>query len=197
MHFRGELDIDKGKHVLACFETRNYFKWILKQLINSELSRRMLSTSADNTLLDLHNSSYPTQPHSLIANYPICCIFCPVLPMFLKGWSGQPKIFFFFKTPMRHLDCFCPSGYMWYTPAMAWLGGCEGSLSGLLKKCVGNIFVSKASLFLSLFFAAWSLRPHYFGRPMRWGSRGLTYTTEVNWMRGSGKTLSRYYAKPF
>ena len=37
-----------------------------------ELSRwrRVLSTSAsvDNTLLDLLNSSYPTQPHSLIAN---------------------------------------------------------------------------------------------------------------------------------
>ena len=24
MHYRGELDIDEGKHVLACFETRNY-----------------------------------------------------------------------------------------------------------------------------------------------------------------------------
>ena len=32
-------------------------------------SRRVLSTSADNTLLDLLNSSYPTQPHSLTANY--------------------------------------------------------------------------------------------------------------------------------
>ena len=31
-------------------------------------SRRVLSTEAeDNTLLDLHNSSYPTQPDSLIA----------------------------------------------------------------------------------------------------------------------------------
>ena len=29
------------------------------------------SASADNTLLDLHNSSYPTQPHSIIANYTI------------------------------------------------------------------------------------------------------------------------------
>ena len=29
--------------------------------------RRVLSTSA-NTFLDLHNSSYPTHPHSLIAN---------------------------------------------------------------------------------------------------------------------------------
>ena len=27
------------------------------------------SASVDNTLLDRHNSSYPTQPHSLIANY--------------------------------------------------------------------------------------------------------------------------------
>ena len=25
--------------------------------------------SVDNTLLDLQNSSYPTQPHSIIANY--------------------------------------------------------------------------------------------------------------------------------
>ena len=37
-------------------------------------SRRVLSTSAfglcvDNTLLDLQNSSYPTQPHSIIVNY--------------------------------------------------------------------------------------------------------------------------------
>ena len=34
-----------------------------------ELSRsqRVLSTSANNTLLDLINSSYPTQPHSLTA----------------------------------------------------------------------------------------------------------------------------------
>ena len=32
-------------------------------------SRRVLSTSADNTLLNLLNSSYPTQPHSLTANY--------------------------------------------------------------------------------------------------------------------------------
>ena len=34
-------------------------------------SRKVLSTSAlvDNTLLDLLNSSFPTQPHSLIAKY--------------------------------------------------------------------------------------------------------------------------------
>ena len=27
------------------------------------------SASVDNTLLDLQNSSYPTQPHSITANY--------------------------------------------------------------------------------------------------------------------------------
>ena len=27
------------------------------------------SASVDNTLLDLQNSSYPTQPHSIIVNY--------------------------------------------------------------------------------------------------------------------------------
>ena len=36
-------------------------------------SRRVLSTLVDHTLLNLHNSSYPTQPHSLIAKY----IFVP------------------------------------------------------------------------------------------------------------------------
>ena len=56
-----------------------YFEWIIKQLLNSAFvgyeefcrSRRMLFTSAsvDNTLLDLQNSSYSTQPHSLIAKY--------------------------------------------------------------------------------------------------------------------------------
>ena len=29
------------------------------------------SASVDNTLLDLQNSSYPTQPHSIIAKYQI------------------------------------------------------------------------------------------------------------------------------
>ena len=28
------------------------------------------SASVDNTLLDLQNSSYPTQPHSIITKYP-------------------------------------------------------------------------------------------------------------------------------
>ena len=29
------------------------------------------SASVDNTVLDLQNSSYPTQPHSIIANYEL------------------------------------------------------------------------------------------------------------------------------
>ena len=41
-----------------------------------ELSRswRVLSAKVDNTLLDLLNSSYPTQPHSLIAKYQRCVL---------------------------------------------------------------------------------------------------------------------------
>ena len=35
MHYQDELDIDGGKHVLACFKTRNYCEWIIKQLLNS------------------------------------------------------------------------------------------------------------------------------------------------------------------
>ena len=51
-------------------------------------SRRVLSTSADNTLLDLLNSSYPTQPHSLIANYIYLFIYlylCRICPRAAKS----------------------------------------------------------------------------------------------------------------
>ena len=34
------------------------------------------SASVDNTLLDLLNSSYPTQPHSIIAKYTIFELVC-------------------------------------------------------------------------------------------------------------------------
>ena len=39
------------------------------------------SASVDNTLLDLQNSSYPTQPHSIIAKYLVCLVrpFPPLL----------------------------------------------------------------------------------------------------------------------
>ena len=41
-----------------------------RRIIYEEFSRslRVLWTEVDNTLFDLLNSSYPTQPHSLIAN---------------------------------------------------------------------------------------------------------------------------------
>ena len=67
--------------------TRKYFEWIIKQLLNSAFvgyeefcrSQTVLSTlafaSVDNTLLDLQNSSYPTQPHSIIDKYRIICSF--------------------------------------------------------------------------------------------------------------------------
>ena len=31
-----ELNIDGGKHVLACFQTWNYFEWIIKKLLISD-----------------------------------------------------------------------------------------------------------------------------------------------------------------
>ena len=48
------------------------------------------SASVDNTLLDLQNSSYPTQPHSIIAKYLGCsygrnmALFPSFLPSFLQ-----------------------------------------------------------------------------------------------------------------
>ena len=54
--------------------TRKYFEWIIKQLLLNSADLRGCypprpSASVDNILLDLQNSSYPTQPHSIIANY--------------------------------------------------------------------------------------------------------------------------------
>ena len=53
----GVFNIDAGEHVLAMFLNQGLF-WM----------NNKASTSMDNTLLDLLNSSYPTQPHSLISN---------------------------------------------------------------------------------------------------------------------------------
>ena len=41
----------------------------------------------DNTLLDLQNSSYPTQPHSIIAKYQLC--FCNKSPLQLSVASSS------------------------------------------------------------------------------------------------------------
>ena len=45
------------------------------------------SASADNTLLDLHNSSYHTQPHPIIANYAECdeLISIAFFPTLVRG----------------------------------------------------------------------------------------------------------------
>ena len=42
------------------------------------------SASVDNTLLDLQNSSYPTQPHSIIADYVTLCVPAPPSPPVIK-----------------------------------------------------------------------------------------------------------------
>ena len=53
----------------------------------------------DNTLLDLHNASYDTQPHSLIVNYPL---ISPII-----GYKLLPK-----KAPLES----CIIGFSSSTP---------------------------------------------------------------------------------
>ena len=58
------------------------------------------SASADNTLLDLHNSSYHTQPHPIIANYfarrreASNCIILTVSPSIYAIGEKKPDFFF-------------------------------------------------------------------------------------------------------
>ena len=63
------------------------FERKIKQLLNSTFvsceglwrSGRVLSTSADDTLFDLHNASYDTQPRPIIVNYHSMHFFSPLL----------------------------------------------------------------------------------------------------------------------
>ena len=57
------------------------------------------SASVDNTLLDLQNSSYPTQHHSIIAKYSACLIVKP---------RGQTKVTN--KHDHSISFCLCPLG---------------------------------------------------------------------------------------
>ena len=56
-----------------------------------------LSASVDNTVLDLQNSSYPTQPHSIIANYTTKAVVfnktrTPATSLPFKGQVTEVKI---------------------------------------------------------------------------------------------------------
>ena len=71
-----ELQHHGGKNILACFKTRNYFEWVIKQYYWSQLSyhlknyRDLGGCYHYNTVLNLNNSSDDTQPHSIvIVNY--------------------------------------------------------------------------------------------------------------------------------
>ena len=76
MHYWYELNINQGKQVFSLFLNFKLFWRNNKTIIDSAFvayeefcrSQRVLSTLA-NTLLDLQNSSYPTQPRSIIAKY--------------------------------------------------------------------------------------------------------------------------------
>ena len=68
------------------------------------------SASVDNTLLDLQNSSYPTQPHSTIANYNIASraaqsnsVYVSVLKIAIVLADGVSKFFFSREWPLSAL----------------------------------------------------------------------------------------------
>ena len=65
------------------------------------------SASVDNTLLDLQNSSYPTQPHSIIANYKF-------RPWIISSWRlSQPKQRYRAACPIaEHFSCRALSHYL-------------------------------------------------------------------------------------
>ena len=71
-----ELQHYGDKNILACFKTRNYFEWVIKQYYWSRLSyhlknyRDLRGCYHYNTVLNLNNSSDDIQPHSIvIVNY--------------------------------------------------------------------------------------------------------------------------------
>ena len=60
-----------------------------------------MSASVDNTLLDLLNSSYPTQPHSLIAKYMCYCPGVTLQLILLKaGIQNFQSLLFLFLLQM-------------------------------------------------------------------------------------------------
>ena len=63
------------------------------------------SASVDNTLLDLQNSSYPTQPHSIIAKYfryKVRCLKCAVRIPCTRALYSPHRIF-----PLIFEDLLC------------------------------------------------------------------------------------------
>ena len=61
-----ELNIDAGKHILAMFLNQKLFQFNAINKAINELGGCYPPQPIINTLLDLLNSSYPTQLHSLI-----------------------------------------------------------------------------------------------------------------------------------
>ena len=72
---------NKERNGKTPLRTRKYFEWIIKQLLNlafvgCEEFCRSRRASVDNTLVDLQNSLYPTQPHSIIPNILLSTARC-------------------------------------------------------------------------------------------------------------------------
>ena len=68
----------------------------------------MLSTSANNILLDLHNSSLPTQPHSVISKYmAIYTIMALLFPLSHTYFCFQIKYSVFIETKGKPGEVIC------------------------------------------------------------------------------------------
>ena len=76
-------------------------------------SRRVLSAPVDITLLDLQNPSYPTQPHSVIANYSIYEAWYGSYPSTIfrlninGNWTRPPEAVRITSRFAFHTNCSC------------------------------------------------------------------------------------------
>ena len=91
-------NIDGGKRALPCLQTRNHFWKKNKTIIEFdfrimwrivEIWGGVLSTSAHDTLFDLHNASYDTQPRPIIVNYHSMHFFSPLLTAKIPPFDFQ------------------------------------------------------------------------------------------------------------
>ena len=122
-----------------------------------------------------------------ISYYPIYRLFCPVLPMFLKRWCGQPINFLLFQdtNAALRLSALLDRLVIWR------------DLVGARVHCQRSWKRAWVISLLEKLFYSWAFlcllvpRPHCSARPMLFRSRGLAFATEVNRSRDSRKTSYR------
>ena len=154
----------------------------------------------DRSLYIQHSAAYSCDPLQLMSffylsilgaqvysYYPIYRLFCPVLPMFLKRWCGQPINFLLFQdtNAALRLSALLDRLVIWR------------DLVGARVHCQRSWKRAWVISLLAKLFYSWAFlcllvpRPHCSARPMLFRSRGLAFATEVNRSRDSRKTSYR------